>query len=165
MLTGHLKAEEITGSENSLKAVCLYNFLIFISWPSFPQDKITIGILGDDPLDGVFNEVHGRPVRGTNLPLQVKYFGPFRKGINLSECQLIYIGASERRHYKQIMEHVNNGPVLTVSEHNNFLDAGGMINLVIFDNNMRWEIDRSNVETAGLSLSAQLLKSAIRVVP
>ena len=125
-MTGSLKAEENKIEEDKLKAVCLYNFLIFVNWPSFVHDKITIGILGDEPLEGVFDEVIGKPVKGTDLPLDVKYFGPFERGIDLSECTLIFIRQSERRHFDTIREYVKNKPILTVSEYDTFLDKGGI---------------------------------------
>jgi hypothetical protein len=55
-------------------------------------------------------------------------------------------------------------PVLTVSETNDFIDSGGMIALVRNRDRIRWEINRSSAESAGLRLSAQLLSMAVKVV-
>ena len=54
--------------------------------------------------------------------------------------------------------------MLTVVDHDKFLAAGGMINLVSYRGKIRWEINRLPVQQAGLRLSAKLLAIAVNIV-
>ena len=45
-----------------------------------------------------------------------------------------------------------------------FLELGGAVNLVTVDEKIRWEIHQGHAEDAGLGLSSQLFRTAVRVV-
>ena len=73
-----LSVEELHGPEYQVKAVFLFNFAQFVSWPS-PQPSDTpfvIGIVGDDPFDSYLDEtVRGEKVNNRSLTTQ-----RFRRG-------------------------------------------------------------------------------------
>jgi hypothetical protein len=54
-------------------------------------------------------------------------------------------------------------PILTVGEKKGFASRGGMINFIVVENKVRFEINPHAVETAALKISSQLLKLAIIV--
>ena len=62
-----------------------------------------------------------------------------------------------------IIASLEDAPVLTVSDAEGFLGAGGMISLVLLDNKVRWEINRVAIDLADLHISAKLLQLAIRI--
>jgi len=43
------------------------------------------------------------------------------------------------------------------------MDAGGMVELVVVGDRVRWEINKPAVEVGGLVASSQLYRSALRV--
>lgn len=175
--------------EYQIKAVYLYNFILFTKWPEsrkssrdnqrssnsgFKEDEsdfpekhsiITIGIVGDDPFGAYFEEVEGKHIklREKIRILFIKRFGPFKKDIDLRQCQLLFISSSEKNNLKEILADVKGTSILTVSDIDGFLEMGGMLNLIKVKGNIRWEINQSPIEQAGLSLSSQLLRNALRV--
>ena len=166
-------------TEYEIKAVYLYNFLLFVEWPESDDDEkgdsggtgkiegdrpIVIGIVGDDPFGESFKEVEGKPVLARKRRLEVKRFGRYWKKTDLSGCDLLFVCESEKKNFSEILGPLNGKPVLTVGEWSGFLDAGGMINLVKVKNKIRWEINRTPVKKARLKMSAQLLRNATRVV-
>ncbi len=166
-------------TEYEIKAVYLYNFLLFVEWPESDDDEkkdsggpgkidgdrpIIIGIVGDDPFGESFREVEGKRVLSRKRRLVIKRFGRYRKKTDLSGCDLLFVCESEKKHFSEILRPLKEKPVLTVGERNGFLEAGGMINLVKVKNRIRWEINRTPVKKAQLKMSAQLLRCATLVV-
>lgn len=82
---------------------------------------------------------------------------------NLDTCQSAFISASERQALALILEPLQHTPVLTVSDVDGFLEAGGTINLITVANKVRFEVNLDAVRRAGPTISAQLLKLAAAV--
>jgi hypothetical protein len=58
---------------------------------------------------------------------------------------------------------VDKSGVLTVSDIPDFTNSGGMIQFVLLENKVRFQVNLTAAETAGLTLSSQLLKVATSV--
>lgn len=152
-------------SEYQAKAVYLYNFISFFQWPGAPEAPLVLGIVGEDRFGDSFADVENKPVKSTGRLLVIKRFGPYRPGMDLRACNMLFIGSSERRHAEKIVQSVSGLPVLTVSEFSGFVDGGGMINLVMKQDRLRWEINRGALERSGLTVHSMILQSAVRIVP
>lgn len=59
-----------------------------------------------------------------------------------------------------MLNSVSGRKVLTVGEFEGFAKRGGMINFIIVDNRIAFEINIDAARRAGLSISSQLLKLA-----
>jgi hypothetical protein len=153
--------------EYEIKAAYIYHFISFVKWPDRGgqgSGDVVIGILGDDPFNNAFGPVENKPVPGSSRVLRVRRLGPWKEGMDLSSVQILFIAGSEQPHLAQVLSSLAGRPVLTVGDSERFLENGGMINLVMVNQRVRWEINRRPVGRAGLELSAQVLRLAIRVV-
>ena len=74
---------------------------------------------------------------------------------------MLFISTSEEKHFEQIFQHLKERPVLTVSETPGFAQVGGMVNFVLQDNKVRFEINLQRTREAQLKLSSKLLKLAL----
>lgn len=162
-------AETVEVEEYPLKAVYLYNFLHFVSWPEREggaggEKPLTIGLLGRSPFGAALTELQKTVGEGNKKSFTVVDFGRFRPHLKLRECDLLFISAGEERHYPAILRELAGAPVLTVSDGADFLEAGGMIALLHDQGRIRWAINRPPVQGAGLRLQSQLLKIAIKVI-
>ncbi|TAN44782.1 MAG: YfiR family protein [Nitrospirae bacterium] len=155
--------------EYELKAVYLYNFLQFVYWPEPVRAQakdgvMTIGIVGSSPFGTALDELK-KSIRENGMkPVRIVQYGPYADDMNLTSCNLLFVGPSEKRNFHKIIASLKNAPVLTVGDTENFIAAGGMINLVQDKGKIRWIINRAPVEKAGLRLSSQILGIALRVV-
>jgi len=77
---------------------------------------------------------------------------------------VLYVCASEKEHLKEIINIVEGSSVLTVGDTDGFLEAGGIINLLIEDKKVRFEVNVTAAEKANLQIRSQLLRLAKRVV-
>jgi hypothetical protein len=156
-------AEEPQPSEYQLKAVFLYNFAKFVEWPveafTSTNTPFTIGILGQNPFgDYLESTVRNKAINGH--PFAIQYFKSILEATN---CHILFIAASERRRLPEILKAVSSGNVLTVSETDRFLQAGGMIRFFMDENKVRFDINDEAARSARLRISSKLLSVARRV--
>lgn len=161
--------ETPTVGQEPLKAVYLYNFLQFVSWPNdhLPEDQPlvkVIGVLGDAGIRKALEEVSATLAnkKQGNI-MRVRWYGEYVEGMELGDCHILFVGASERHNFPAILASLKQRPVLTVSDVAPFLRAGGMITLQADQNRLRYHINLKEATAAGLRLSSQLLKTAIEV--
>jgi hypothetical protein len=158
-------------TEYEIKAVYLYNFLFFTQWPENKNDSgsdneefITIGIIGKDPFTDSFEKVEGKIIKAKKKRLRIRRFGTYRNNLDITKCDLLFICQSEKNNVERILQKTKAAPILTVSELPRALESGVMINLLEIKRKIRWEINQTPVKKAGLRLSSQLLRNAVRVV-
>jgi hypothetical protein len=65
---------------------------------------------------------------------------------------------------KDILATLDKASLLTVSDAPDFAERGGMIQFVMDGNKVRFEVNVTNAERAGLVLRSELLKVAITVI-
>lgn len=82
----------------------------------------------------------------------------------LRKCHLLFICSSEKKNINEIIDLVKDHGVLTVADTQEFFDAGGIVNFVIEDNKVRFDINLTASEKAGLKIRSQLLRLAKKVV-
>jgi YfiR/HmsC-like len=150
-------------SEYQVKAAYLFNFLKFVEYPgeSFtdPLAPIVIGVVGDDPFGGALPQVViGKTVQGRDLVIHV-----YRTGEELRGAHILFISSSERKRLPMILSRLRGASVLTVSDTEGFLEAGGMIQFLNESGRVRFAINVDATGRAKLKMSSKLLGLA-RVV-
>ena len=163
--------------EYQIKAAFLFNFIKFIDWPEEKMSenggKITIGIVGKDPFENAFEPLKDKLLKGKKVEIiRFKSFSAMIKEKdngskelrNLKKCNLLFICSSEKKNLTKIVETVKNDNVLTVGDTKGFLESGGIINLVMEKNKVRFEINIKVAQEAGLKIRSKLLSLAKRVI-
>ena len=145
--------------EYEVKAGELYYLISYTDWPadSLPPDAptITVGLLGAVPFaDGIKAVLERKIVQGRRL-LVKRLASPQAA----AQCQVVFIGASERSRLPAIFEALKARPVLTVGEVDGFVQRGGVVNLLAGpDNTVVMQVNRAVAQHARLTLSSQFLK-------
>ncbi len=153
-----------TDLEYAIKANYLYKFLPFIQWPSGTfqtQDQpFYICIIGPDPFGSLLDDaVKDQQVDGHDL--QVKRLRVAEPG---TDCRVMYITSMAGRSAAQGLSAMRGSPVLTItSDGDNY--AHGIINFVLRDNHVRFEIDGEEAAQNHLDISSKLLDLAVSVIP
>ena len=150
-------------SEYQLKAAFIFHFAQLVEWPhqaAGESGKLLLCTLGDDPFHGELEEtVSGKRI-GPSM-LRVRHA---RLTQELHGCQLLFISKAEARRIPAVLSEIQRSPILTVGETEGFLDAGGIIRFCLEGNKLRFEINRSAADMAGLKVSSRLLVLAKNVV-
>jgi YfiR/HmsC-like len=151
-------AQQPKAEEYQVKAVYLYNFGRFVEWPASAKkgDSFAICVLGRDPFGAALDTtLAGAAI--DNQKLVARRIASAREATN---CRILFISASESAHGKDILSGLEKAAVLTVSDMPGFASNGGMIQFVLQENKVRFEVNLTAAEKAGLSFSSQLLKVA-----
>jgi len=150
-------------SEYQVKAAYLYNFGRFVEWPAkvttATTGSFTICILGDDPFGQALDATLAGEMRGNQKVAARRISNP-QEAV---DCQILFISSSEAKRLNKIIEALGSSAVLTVSDIPQFSQRRGMIQLVSEGNRIRFEVNLTATQRAGITLSSELLKVATAV--
>lgn len=149
-------------TEYEVKATYLYNFSKFVEWPDTvtqaQSDSFAICVIGHDPFGPALNAIvesetiAGKRVVARQIPSE-----------DAASCRVVFISSSEDKRLKEVLASLGATSVLTVSDLPRFTQRGGMVQFVLEGNRIRFEVNSTAVERAGLALSSELLKVAVNV--
>lgn len=145
--------------EYSVKAAFIYRFGGFVEWPqaAFASDEspTTLCIVGNDPFGGVLDKVVDGQRIGAH-PVVVKRMMDIAPK---SGCQIMYVSGGEDA-ISKALEAVRGENVLTITDGAQTPATTGIINFVIADNRVRFEIDDQAASVNGMTISSKLLDLA-----
>ncbi len=182
--TSQITANE---AEYQLKSAFIFNFMKFVEWPDLngtqPQagvksqaKPLVIGIVGQNPFGKAFDAVAEKKIK--NRPIKIVQIDgvnqfveknpqsgtmdAYRKASSdaIGGCHLLYVCRSEKNSVAELLKMLGDKPILTVSDNDNFVQAGGMIGLVMENNKIRFDIHLGIAESKKLKISSQLLNLA-----
>ena len=162
LAAGIAHAQAPRPSEYQLKTAFLYNFAkFFIDWPpeAFKDDTspFVIGILGDNPFGKDLEQtVAGKTIN--NHPISVQ---PFHTAAEATNCHILFVSSSEKKRFAEIVQALHGAAVLTVSEADQFVEAGGMVNFVKVESKLRFQINDVAAKAVRLKISSKLLNLAV----
>ena len=171
MFTASVRAQEVDESKAiKVKAAYLYNFAKFIQWPdtAFEDDKapFVIGVLGDDPFGRILDDtVKGKKIAERSVTIRRFSWKEEEDRTSLKDCHILFISGSEQNRRDEIFAALKGHPVLVVSDIHEFARDGGMVEFVLEEGRIVFEITREALEKAELKVSSRLLKLARIVEP
>ena len=147
--------------EYLIKAKYLLNIPLFTEMlaQTNTRKSYTICLIGNTPLESVLEASSGKLIK--NRPLA------FLKVTNLSQmgsCQMLFIASSERHRLQTLLPEAQSKGIVTISDMRDFAHLGGMINLLIVDGRIAFDLNRSAANNASISFSTHLLKLARDVI-
>lgn len=154
---------EAAAGEHAVKAAFLYRFAGYVDWPASAfagaDTPLTIGVVGAEPLRTELQQaVRGRVVADRGV--EVRKLAP---GEPLARVHIVFLGRAEAARMGQLRPWLQEAPVLVVTEADGALAEGSMINFVVLDRRVRFEIALDAAERQGLRLSSRLLAVAQKV--
>ncbi len=148
--------------EYQVKAAFVYKFIHFVQWPDEAMQHLEedapfgIGILGEDPFGTTLDDMVREKTRDTH-PVRIYRAGELS---DLSHCFVVFVAKSESSRLDEHLDALKGKPVLTVSEISDFAKKGGIVELYVKDNNVRFRINLEAAHAGSLKLSANLLELA-----
>jgi len=159
-----LPAQSSQPAEYEVKAAFLYNFAKFVQWPpeAFPSPTapITICVISDERFQSILGQtLIGKTAQDRPLVVRRLQSPPQ----DLRQCHIVFVSSAERGTIGDLLTGAKESSVLTVGETDGFAQRGGMVNFVILDNRVRFEINHQSARSSGLRISARLLQLAANV--
>jgi hypothetical protein len=110
-----------------------------------------------------FVEALTRVIAGESIASRPLTVRAIQRPEDESACDILFIDASAKERLGGLLTAASGRPVLTVSDVPGCLDHGGMIQLLLIGNRVRFSVDLNNVQRSGIALSSELLKVAVTV--
>ncbi len=154
-----LSAQRIT-DEFRLKAAVLFKLAQFVDWPAPAVEHrrtVDLCVAAPNPFGRLLEALaDGESLNGRSLAVRETTGGGH------GSCHVLFLpNAATMR--KATLERIGHAPILTVSDAPQFLDEGGMVQLRVIGNRVRFDVSLTAAEQAGLRISPQLLRLAERV--
>ncbi len=150
--------------EYKLKAAFIFHFAQLTDWPesvhSENQNELDICTLGSDPFDGDLESIVGGKTIGTRT-LRIRHV---KQAAEAKTCQIVFVASGEMRLLPELLYQLGNAPVMTVGEADGFIQRGGMVSFCEEGDKMRFEINLTPADRAGLKISSRLIVLAKNVL-
>jgi hypothetical protein len=156
-------AQQAIYDENRVKAAFLLRFVQFVEWP---QDAfapsggtLVITVAGADAVHAGLVQLLAERV-GQGRAVAVRQL---KSADDLAQAHVLFIGAAARSRIEQYLASTGGRPVLVVTDSDNALERGSMINFLTIERRVRFEIGLDSAKRAGLAVSSRLLSIATRI--
>jgi hypothetical protein len=145
--------------EQRVKAAFLYRFADFVVWPDSafakPDSPFVIAVAGAEGIAEHLRSITtGRTVGGR--PIEIRRVSPADPP---PAAHILFISGSDRARMRELLRTAPRNS-LVVTEVDGALDQGSVINFVIAEDRVRFEISLESAEKRGLRLSSRLLAVA-----
>ena len=150
-----IAAQAQVANESQVKSAYLYNFAKMANWPpeALPTatSKLVICVLGGD---ADFPDVLRSTLAGKNIgehPIEIRHAQSLGE---LKSCHLVFFRASAHD-VPAAIAGLEKASVLCVGESKDFLNQGGMINLILEGQKIRFELNSAAIEQAHIGYREQ----------
>ena len=164
LLCGATAGEESARFDQfQVKAAYLYNFVRYVEWPptrfSSPESPLVIGVSSASPLlPELQRMIAGHQINGRALLVRVCE--------NVEQARtthLLFVQSSDQPWLVDELPSLQRAGILTVGESDLFAARGGIFVFVADGDRLRFKINLTEAQRAGLKVSSQLLKLALSV--
>ena len=147
-------------SAESVKAAFLYRFASFVEWPEdAPAGPFVIAIAGADEVAKQLDDL----LPHVNVNGRAAEVRRVAKPADLDGVHILYLGPDSLSRTRALRAAALARPILIVTDDEHGLDAGGVINFVQAERNVRFEISLLAADRARLKINSALLSVAARV--
>jgi len=144
-------------SESEVKAMFVYNFLKFVEWPSDTSlragDPFVVLIIGE----GATADATERFLESKTIGERPLVVRRIRWDQSLAGGRAAFIVERDAKKLHRILDGAATAGVLTIGEGDSFTTRGGVIGLLVEDRKVRFDVDTSAAQKAGLRVSSKLL--------
>ncbi len=151
--------------EYTLKAALLERFTRFIEWPRSTNVADTsapfvISVLGDNPFESLLEILYEKhDIK--NKKVEIRYIKAVHE---LESTNLLFIAQSHKTQLTDILQHVADQPILTVSDSQGYAKKGVHINFYLVEASVRFEINQQAFLRSKLHASYQLFLKLARII-
>lgn len=136
----------------------MYHFTKYVDWPEAKKSgDFVIGVVGNSDIYKELETIAATKKAGTQTIVIKKISSPSEA----ASCHIAFISASQSGSLDQYLQSTASKPVLIVTEKNGLAKKGAGINFIIADEKLKFEINKSSVESNSLKVSGDLLKLGI----
>ncbi len=147
-----------SASVDDLKIAYIYNFIRYTSWPMTESTKTDFGLCVHkaSALQEKLGSLEGKRVKGGLI--KVISVGNVRQELAL--CDVLVLPRLEEEKLKGMIVYATTTNTLTIADTQGYAHLGVMINMVVKDKKIAFEVNLDEVRRSDLKISSNLLKLA-----
>jgi len=161
VVSGALSADDAVFSADAVKAAFLHRFASYVEWPdsAASSQAFVIAVAGDEEVAAQLEKLlPGMTVRGRPAELR-----RLSRAEELESVSILYIGPDALKRTRALRMAAARLPILIVTDDEHGFEAGGVINFIEVNRNVRFEISLVAADRGGLKIDSALLSVAARV--
>jgi hypothetical protein len=152
-----VEAQQAPMGEAQVKAMFVYNFLKFVEWPVdaslSAKDPFVVLIIGEGATADATEQFLESKSIG-DRPLVVRRI---RWDQPLASARAAFVVEPDAKRLHRVLDAAASAGVLTIGEGESFTTHGGVIGLLVEDRKVRFDVDTTAAQVAGLRVSSKLL--------
>jgi hypothetical protein len=137
------------------KSVFTLSFIRHIGWTeSAKQGDFVIGVVRDKEVADWLTQLSA----GKKFGFQDVVIKEFKSPEEIVDCQVVYVSSNVNfsKNASLIIDKVKGGGTLIITETEGACNSGSMINFVIREDKLKFEIHKGNAAKSGLQISSKL---------
>jgi len=145
-------------SEYEVKAALIEKFSRFVEWQieKDTQQSFKIGVLGKDNYGDVIENLYSNwKIKGRKVEITYPVTDE-----EIVSCDIIFISSTYAHNIKFLLQLIATEPILTISDRENDVQNGIMINMYLNRNKVIYDINLTSFQKSGLKVSSLLLDAA-----
>lgn len=154
---GTLKAQD--AETDKYKSLFTLNFIRYVDWPeAAKKGDFVIGVVKNSSLaKNLRTKSEGKKFGYQNIVVK-----EFKKIEDVTDCQILYVSGTNSylKNSATLASKLQNKNSLIITESEGAIDKGAMINFVIVDNKLKFELSEQNAKSFGLGFSNSLTAMA-----
>lgn len=152
---GSLGVSAQTAEIAKYKAMFVLNFIRYIGWPDASKEgDFIIGVVKESAIaENLKGQTTGKKFGFQNIVIK-----EFKTVEEITDCQLLFFSNNQNfsRTAQLVIDKLNNSNSLIVTDVEGAIKDGSMINFVVRDEKLKFEISSANAEKFGLKFSSAL---------
>jgi hypothetical protein len=150
-------AQSKAPTDYEVKAAFLANFPKYVEWPpemsADTNRPLIVAFLSESSVSEALRRLLQSPLpKGRAIVAKV-----IATEAESAGCHILFVGDVEWRRFPAVLKTLKGANVLTVGESDDFLQQGGIINLVLRDRKVRIQVNLDAARRANLKISSKLL--------
>jgi len=140
------------------QAMFIFNFSRLIEWPaSYRNGPFIIGVLGTSTVaDELDIYTKGKKVGAQDIQV-MRYKTPQE----ISSCHILFVPFARSKQLSEITAAIQGKSTLIITEKNGSLNEGSVINFIILEDRLKFELKAENANKMGIKVSSKLEEMAL----
>jgi len=149
-----------TDTTSIVKAAYIYNFAKLIDWPSAnKKGNFIIGVYGKTNVYQELIKKYSSKRIGTQ-DIEIKKLS---SSPQIGSVHVLFIANSHTKDLAAIMKNLSYEPVLIITESENTLNKGSIINFLVSNNNLKFELNVTEAKNRQLIVGSRLKDLAFKI--
>ncbi len=161
LLGGFSYGQSADKANNKIKGIYVYQFAKNVDWPKeYKTGDFVIGVYGDRDLYEQLSASYTGKSIGSQV-IKVKFFDAVS---GISTCHILYIANKYSSKVNELSKKFTKNKTLIVSNDSGSLEDGAVINFLVKDSKIAFEISKKNAGKSNLVIGQTLTKLATNVL-